>query len=192
MRVNNSKGFTLIELVIVIVVLGILAATALPKFLNIGQDAHNATAKSSFAAFDSAVKLYHSCWLTSGSSGFVPDLACFGDGNIDSTATGYPLGVDTPAADEGKKLQGDYCRQIWVNLFNNNDFKLEMHNNSHGYDTDTDIVYWYSNGDASKPDTHCYYNYIADDQSKGVANWQLRYYPNDGRTSVTRSTLSSN
>lgn len=35
----NNKGFTLIELVIVIVILGILAATAAPKFLNLSSDA---------------------------------------------------------------------------------------------------------------------------------------------------------
>lgn len=36
---QNQKGFTLIELIMVIVILGILAATALPKFVNLGGDA---------------------------------------------------------------------------------------------------------------------------------------------------------
>jgi len=51
---KNNKGFTLIELVIVIIILGILSATAIPKFINIHSDAKKATLDSVEGAFNSA------------------------------------------------------------------------------------------------------------------------------------------
>jgi len=57
MNLNKQQGFTLIELVIVIVILGILAATAAPKFINLSSDARIATLESLEGTMRSASKL---------------------------------------------------------------------------------------------------------------------------------------
>ncbi|HHQ4614961.1 prepilin-type N-terminal cleavage/methylation domain-containing protein [Aeromonas veronii] len=64
---KKQAGFTLIELVIVIIILGILAVTAAPKFLNLQDDAKKAAADGVKGAVASASQLVYSRAVLDGS-----------------------------------------------------------------------------------------------------------------------------
>lgn len=56
--VKNNKGFTLIELVLVITILGILAVAALPNFINISTQAEQSSRDGVVGAVRSAISLF--------------------------------------------------------------------------------------------------------------------------------------
>lgn len=66
---RSEKGFTLIELVMVIVILGILAAFALPRYANLVDDACDASARGALGTLRSSNAILYADRLTAGTTG---------------------------------------------------------------------------------------------------------------------------
>ncbi len=62
----RQKGFTLIELVIVITIIGILASIAIPKFMDIQNEAKKAATKATLAAIRAGIEMAHAKILATG------------------------------------------------------------------------------------------------------------------------------
>jgi MSHA pilin protein MshA len=94
-KVQAQGGFTLIELIVVIVILGILAATALPKFANLSGDARLASVNAAKGAISSAAAIVHGKILVNPgvvSTAATPNTVPVEGVNIE-VANGYPMGT---------------------------------------------------------------------------------------------------
>ena len=91
---TRSGGFTLIEIMVVVIVLGILAATIIPQFIGTKKDAQVSAAKSSIAELESALERFYI--------------------HMDrhpTTEEGLKVLVEAPSGD-GKKWQGPYVKLL--------------------------------------------------------------------------------
>ncbi len=85
---GNQKGFTLIELIVVIVILGVLAATALPKFVNLSGDARVAVMQGVEGSMRGANAIIYARAVTLDQTGTTGSII-MPDGAVIDLAFGY-------------------------------------------------------------------------------------------------------
>lgn len=118
MRIKN-RGFTLIEMVIVVVLLGLLAAVAIPRFLDMTEEAEDATVEGVAGGFATAVGLVRAQWELearpraneSSNQSFVTldgiQVAIDGD-------TGYPTGqLNNDSSSEDTDISDLDCESVF-------------------------------------------------------------------------------
>ncbi len=116
--VNSRKktlGFTLVELVLVVTILSVLAAVALPKFINTQNQAHEANVAATAGALSSAIAAARSAWIVKGNTGAVDNIE-YGENNLDTNSDGWPVTI-TDGINAMTDHQG--CVEVWYALMQN-------------------------------------------------------------------------
>lgn len=94
------RGFTLVELVVTIILISILVAMLLPRFIDVSDQSRIAAATSTAGAFETSLSTLHSEWLVGGR----PASTVVNSATIEFTSNGWPTAAGTGTT---------RCMEIW-------------------------------------------------------------------------------
>lgn len=113
---TQKQGFTLIEVVMIMLILVIIAAVAYPRYYNLSTDAHKANVDAIGGAFRTAVALVQITYKTKRLTGAQDNVPNFGDGTVDVNTNGFPTDTANSNVIGGSATR---CVNVWNGILFN-------------------------------------------------------------------------
>ncbi|TRX52805.1 prepilin-type N-terminal cleavage/methylation domain-containing protein [Thalassomonas sp. M1454] len=141
-KIKATQGFTLIELVIVVVLLGLLAVTAIPKFIDLTEQAQDANIEGMAGGFATAVSLARAQWEAEGRQNDGTNNVVDYDGSVliltaedkaNGVRPGYPIALEGGDT----SLSATDCVDIWNNILQQPPLLTSSIDDLNGVDSDS-------------------------------------------------------
>lgn len=119
----SVKGFTLIELVVVMIILGIAAVIAVPRVIFISEEAQHASVKMTAATLQTSVLQAHMVWQLKAKGQAIGDMPGFLDDSVNFNANGYPIesrDKKSPGHSVIATPNANMCGRLWNGLLGYN------------------------------------------------------------------------
>ncbi|MFN3162432.1 MAG: Tfp pilus assembly protein FimT/FimU [Pseudohongiellaceae bacterium] len=110
---SAQSGFTIIELIVVILLLGILTATALPRFLDVTDEAHLAVVNAVQGGLVTGRALFRAQWVATGEP---VGTAITEFNSMQANSSGNPIGLDADADATNALSSNQECADVFVGL----------------------------------------------------------------------------
>jgi MSHA pilin protein MshB len=184
---RKQTGFTIVELVVVIILLGILAATALPRFINIDDQAHGAAFQAVTGSLQTGISLFHAKAIaTDAEANEVPGGAGADDfSGLLANADGFPYGTTDNSAGTSTVTTAADCVDVFVNV---------QQAGAPSIATTTGLADVASAGDgfdyvAEADAPNCVYYYTGETRASGDTIRTLTYNSVNGQVAVGNAVL---
>ncbi|MBY5993213.1 pilin [Ferrimonas balearica] len=176
---RRSKGMGLMELVLVVVLLAILAGVALPKLLDLGDDASDVQLKQLTADYRQAVQFAHLRWQTNGGTDR-QDMPGYAGDILDMNPAGFPIGIDKGNGNFNIGRGNNGCIALWQTLLEDPP-SISLQN-------DAQFQAYRHNAGAGTGRVSCSYVYRGDGDTRGRnrAARVIQYDSLDGQVALIR------
>ena len=191
-RKRSQGGFTFIELVIVIILLGLLAAIALPRYLEVTDDARIASLQAMAGGFTTAINIAKAQWVAEGySRGADTTPGNKTSINLDGkiiyiNENGWPANTD-PAADASEDSQtATECLEVWSSILQSPPAATTDANNRVNAEYYIELLDQQGADDTGDTADICRYELIVNSDAAATATHYFDYDLADGEVTITK------